>query len=57
MTPGDRHEGRDETILAQRHRVYREAKKGTPRRWTGDTRNWTPVGNVTLNPERSDQAA
>lgn len=54
VTPNDR---RDKDILANRHRVYRKAKKGTPRRWTGDTRNWTPVGNVTLNPERSDQAA
>lgn len=57
VTPSDRHEGRDKTILAQRHRVYRAAKKGTPRRWTGDTRNWTPVGNVTLNPDRKDDAA
>ncbi|OJY25579.1 MAG: hypothetical protein BGO98_33670 [Myxococcales bacterium 68-20] len=23
------------------------------RRWTGESRNWTPVGNVTLDPERN----
>jgi len=23
-----------------------------PARWSGKTRNWTPVGAVTLNPER-----
>lgn len=21
-------------------------------RWSGDTRNWTPIGTVALNPER-----
>lgn len=57
VTPNDRHEGRDKDILAKRHSVYRTARKGTPRRWTGDTRNWTPVGNVTLNPGRTDLAA
>ena len=57
VTPGDRHQGRDSDILARRHDVYRVAKKRTPRRWSRDTRNWTPIGDVTLNPERSDQAA
>jgi len=57
VTPNDRHEQRDAAILAKRDRVYRAAKNTTPRRWTGDTRNWTPVGDVTLNPMRKDQAA
>ena len=57
VTPNDRHERRDVAILAQRHDVYTAAKKTTPRRWTGDTRNWTPLGDVTLNPARKDQAA
>lgn len=52
ITPNDRHEGRDKAILAQRELVYRAAKKRTPRRWTGDTRDWSPAGDVTLNPER-----
>jgi len=52
VTPNDRHEGRDEALLAQRDAVYRAAKKRTPRRWTGDTRDWSPIGDVTLNPER-----
>ncbi len=43
-------------LLAKRHAVYAEAKTATPRRWTGNTRNWTPIGDVTLNP-RKDQAA
>lgn len=57
VTPNDRHEGRDKAILAQRELVYRAAKKRTPRRWTGDTRDWSPVGDVTLNPERRSAAA
>ena len=57
VTPNDRHEGRDAAILANRRAVYRDAKKRAPRRWTGDIRNWSPVGDVTLNPDRSPIAA
>jgi putative transposase len=49
VTPNDRHAGRDVAILAKRRQLYATAKKRTPRRWTGDTRNWTPVGPVPLN--------
>jgi transposase InsO family protein len=57
VTPNDRHERRDVAILAHRQTVYAAAKKRTPRRWTGDARDWTPIGNVTLNPDRRDRAA
>ncbi len=57
VTPNDRHAGRDEAILARRHVVYLAAKKAAPRRWTAGTRNWTPIGDVTLNPERNARAA
>lgn len=57
VTPNDRHERRDATILAKRETLYRAAKERTPRRWTGDTRDWTPIGDVTLNPGRTDCAA
>lgn len=57
VTPNDRHDGRDGEILANRRAVYRAAKNRTPRRWTGNTRNWSPIGNVTLNPERNPIAA
>ena len=30
----------------------KEARERNPRRWSGWTRNWTPVTAVTLNPER-----
>ena len=39
-------------MLAARHAVYRDARERNPRRWSAQTRNWTPVGVVTLNPER-----
>lgn len=57
VTPNDRHEGRDVAILAARDAVYTNARSITPRRWSGDTRDWTPVATVTLNPDRRDQAA
>ena len=34
------------------HDVYLRARKRNPARWSGNTRNWTPIGAVTLNPER-----
>jgi transposase InsO family protein len=52
VTPNDRHARRDPRILAGRHRFYQAAKARTPRRWTRQTRNWTPVGAVALNPEK-----
>jgi transposase InsO family protein len=50
VTPSDRHAGRDKTILARRACVYRAARRRAPRRWTGATRDWTPIGAVYLNP-------
>ncbi len=52
VTPNDRHEGRDVAILAARRKVYAKARTRTPRRWTGPTRNWTPITAMRLNPER-----
>ena len=52
VTPAQRHAGRDRRLLEARHAVYQSARERNPRRWSGNTRNWTPVGVVTLNPER-----
>ena len=57
VTPEQRHTGEDRAILEQRHQVFLEARERHPRRWTGNTRNWTPQGPVTLNPEREPPAA
>jgi len=32
--------------------LYRNARETNPARWSGNTRNWSPIGAVTLNPER-----
>ena len=51
VTPSQRHGGHDVAILAQRDDVYAAARRRHPNRWSGDTRNWTPVPTVRLNPE------
>jgi putative transposase len=50
VTPAERHRGEDAQILAQREAVYAAAQAANPARWSGSTRNWTPVGAVWLNP-------
>jgi hypothetical protein len=52
VTPSHRHAGLDGRMLAARHAVYQDPRTRNPQRWSGQTRNWTPVGVVTLNPER-----
>jgi transposase InsO family protein len=52
VSPAQRHVGDDHAILTARHYMYRKARELNPARWSGDTRNWTPIGAVTLNPER-----
>ena len=52
VTPGQRHAGQDHAILSARHELYLQARERNPARWSGATRDWTPIGHVTLNPER-----
>ena len=52
VTPAQRHAEQDGRVLAARHAVYQDARQRNPQRWSGSTRNWTPIGVVTLNPER-----
>jgi putative transposase len=53
VTPAQRHAGQDRLLLNARHAVYQSARERNPRRWSRQTRNWTPVTAVTLNPERN----
>jgi putative transposase len=53
VTPEDRHAGRDVELLVARHALYQRARRRAPRRWTRDTRNWTPIGAVVLNPAKA----
>jgi putative transposase len=52
VTPAERHAGQDRALLARRHALYQQARERNPRRWSRQTRNWTPIAAVTLNPER-----
>jgi putative transposase len=52
VSPAQRHAGEDHAILAARHALYIRARAFNPTRWSGATRNWSPIGAVTLNPER-----
>lgn len=55
VTPEDRHTGREPAILAQRQHVYAQARHRRPDRWSGATRNWTPITTVHLNPTKEDR--
>jgi transposase InsO family protein len=57
VSPEQRHAGDDRAILAARHALYAKAREHNPARWSGRTRDWTPVGAVTLNPERDTAVA
>ncbi len=50
VTPLQRHSGEDMDILQRRHEVYEAARRRNPERWTGRTRDWTPIADVYLNP-------
>lgn len=52
VTPEDRHAGRDVEILQTRKKVYEDARARNPDRWSGDVRDWTPIDEVTLNPDQ-----
>ena len=52
VTPSSRHLELDSVILAKRVAVYEQAKGLNPLRWSGPTRNWSPITEVLLNPKR-----
>ena len=57
VTPAQRHSGEEHAILRNRSVVYEAAKQRNPQRWSGEIRNWAPIGTVWLNPENSDAQA
>jgi putative transposase len=52
VTPGQRHRGEDIAILAHRHRVYADAQRMHPNRWSRHTRSWAPIHHAWLNPPK-----
>ena len=55
VTPDERHSGADVAILARRHALYEHARRRKPERWPRQTRNWTPLGTVVLNPKANNR--
>lgn len=49
-TPESRHNGLDCEILKKREEVYKAARTANPSRWSGQTRDWSRVEIVSLNP-------
>ena len=52
VSPQQRHTSADRAVLAARHALYEQARQRNPARWSGNTRDWSHIGEVTLNPER-----
>jgi len=50
VTPAERHLKMDTAILEKRKKVYEEARKKKPIRWSKNIRNWDPIKEVILNP-------
>jgi putative transposase len=55
LTPNQRHSAdHGLSVLAKRDLVYKSAKLMNPNRWTRDTRDWSIVDKVWLNPEKTE---
>lgn len=52
VTPAQKHRGEDLLLMQNRREIYEAAKQKNPLRWSGNTRNWEAVTEVTLNPEK-----
>ncbi len=52
VTPHQRHQQVDRSLLEQRAQVYAAARQRHPNRWSGATRNWDRIEEVHLNPEK-----
>jgi len=48
-----RHVGQDEDILRARHELYQQVQRANPACCSGQTRNWQPIGEVWLNPDKN----
>ena len=55
VTPTQRHQLLDESILINRISTYGQAKAKNPGRWSGEIRNWEMIKEVKLNPEKSKE--
>jgi len=51
VTPEHRRTRSGVARLAARHVRFTAARARTPARWSGATRNWSPITTVSLDPE------
>lgn len=49
VTPESKHRGEDIEILKNRNVIYLAAQRKNPNRWSGKTRDWSPIECVKLN--------
>ncbi|MBC7957353.1 MAG: IS3 family transposase [Cytophagales bacterium] len=52
VTPTQRHAELDQALLTARATVYAAARHANPNRWSGQTRDWTRIDVVHLNPDK-----
>jgi transposase InsO family protein len=52
VTPQQRHLGQDTQLLQQRAQIYAQARDQHPQRWSKNTRDWSRVTEVHLNPDK-----
>ena len=57
VTPESKHKGNDIEILKNRNEIYELAKSKNPSRWSRQTRNWSAVTVVKLNPLKEKEKA
>lgn len=57
VTPKQRHDGLDKEILLRRAYVYEQAREKNPARWSGKTRDWSEILEVSLNPDNCKRVA
>lgn len=55
VTPIQRHNGKDKEQLKNRKMVIELAKSKRPERWSGDTRNCDPIGDVYINKPKEEE--
>jgi len=54
VTPNQRHAGQDKALLKDRSAVYELARQENPLRWSKQTRSWSHVERVDLNPDKPE---
>lgn len=55
VTPYQRHNGFDVKLLEKRNEVYKRTKALKPERWSKNTRDWSLINQVALNPIKESE--